>query len=224
MDISSRSGAPITPEALKGRMGNEPAGIDEVLSSLQGMIEENRSALKEALGSVKDNLDRFGKMSTQIEDLVKENRKEIGAAITNFGAMSERITALVDDNRQGIKQAVERFSEMSDQIGEMVKENRESIKAAAGKLPAAVDSVSSAMKSFGDAVEENRAGLKTAVDNIAKATPKLEHVADNLDVITTQIASGRGTMGKLVFEDTLHDKAVSTIDNLNQRLEELKPV
>jgi phospholipid/cholesterol/gamma-HCH transport system substrate-binding protein len=224
MDISSRSGSPITPDALKGRMGKEPAGIDEALASLQSMIEENRAGLKEAIGSVKDNLDRFGRMSTQIEDLVKENRAEIATAITNFGAMSGRISTLVDENREGVKQAVGRFSEMSDQITQLVKENRESIKAATERLPAAVDSVRSAMKSFGDAVEENRAGLKTAVDNIAKATPKLEHVADNLDVITTQIASGRGTVGKLVFEDTLHDKAVATIDSFNQRLEEIKPV
>jgi hypothetical protein len=80
------------------------------------------------------------------------------------------------------------------------------------------------MKSFGDAVEENRPNLKSAMADIAKATPKIEHIADNLDIITTQIASGHGTIGKLVFEDTLHDKAVQAVESLNERLEEIKPV
>ena len=31
-------------------------------------------------------------------------------------------------------------------------------------------------------------------------------------------------MGKLVFDDTAHDQAVMTIDNLNQRIEEVKPL
>jgi hypothetical protein len=113
---------------------------------------------------------------------------------------------------------------MSDQIGSMVEENRASLKLAIDKLPGTVDNVSAAMKSFGDAVDENRPNLKSAMADIAKATPKIEHIADNLDAITTQIASGHGTIGKLVFEDTLHDKAVQAVENLNERLEEIKPV
>jgi ABC-type transporter Mla subunit MlaD len=224
MEIASRSGVPITPDAVSQHTGQEPAGVDEVLSELKEVIAENRQGLKDAIGSVKDNLDRFGKASDQIEGLVKENRPEIAKAITNFSSMSERIGNLIEENREGVKKAIGHFDEMSDQISQMVVENRKSIKEAIDKLPGTVDNVSAAMKSFGDAVEENRPNLKSALSDIAKATPRIEHVADNLDVITTQIASGQGSVGKLIFEDTLHDKAVEAVDSLNQRLEEIKPV
>jgi hypothetical protein len=105
-----------------------------------------------------------------------------------------------------------------------VEENRYSLKSAIDRLPTAVDNVANAAKSIELAVEENRANLKQAVADIAAFTPKLDKVGANLEVITTQIASGKGTIGKLVFEDTLHDKAVAAIDNFNQRLEEVKPV
>jgi ABC-type transporter Mla subunit MlaD len=224
MDIASRSGVPITPEAVGQHTGQEPTGIDDVLTAVKEVIAENRQGLKDAIGSVKDNLDRFGKASDQIEGLVKENRPEITKAIANFSTMSERIGNLIEENREGIKKAIGHFDEMSDQISQLVAENRKSIKEAIDKLPGTVDNVSAAMKSFGDAVEENRPSLKSALSDIAKATPKIEHIADNLDLITTQIASGQGTVGKLIFEDTLHDKAVQAVDSLNQRLEEIKPV
>jgi ABC-type transporter Mla subunit MlaD len=224
MEIASRSGVPITPEAVGQHLGQEPAGVDEVLAEIKDVIAENRQGLKEAIGSVKDNLDRFGKASDQIEGLVKENRPEIAKAITNFSTMSERIGTLIDENREGVKKAIGHFDEAADQISQLVAENRTSIKEAIDKLPGTVGNVSSAMKSFGDAIEENRPNIKSALSDIAKATPKIEHVADNLDVITTQIASGQGSVGKLIFEDTLHDKAVQAVDSLNQRLEEIKPV
>jgi ABC-type transporter Mla subunit MlaD len=224
MEIASRSGVPITPEAVGQHTGQEPAGVDEVLSELQAVIAENRQGLKDAIGSVKDNLDRFGKASDQIEGLVKENRPEIAKAITNFSTMSERIGNLIEENREEVKKAIQHFDEMGDQISQLVAENRKSLKEAIDKLPGTVDNVSAAMKSFGDAVEENRPNIKSALSDIAKATPKVEHIADNLDLITTQIASGQGSVGKLIFEDTLHDKAVQAVDSLNQRLEEIKPV
>jgi ABC-type transporter Mla subunit MlaD len=224
LDIASKSGVPITPDAVSRHIGKEPAGVDEVLAEVQSVIAENRQGLKDAIGSVKENLDRFGKASTEIEELVKENRSEISKAITNFSTMSERIGTLIDENRDGVKQAIKNFDRMSDQIAAMVEENRTSLKTAIDKLPVTVDNVSSAMKSFGDAVEENRPSLKSAIADLAKATPKVEHIADNLDIITTQIASGQGTIGKLVFEDTLHDKAVQAVESLNERLEEIKPI
>ena len=47
---------------------------------------------------------------------------------------------------------------------------------------------------------------------------------DVLLCLTGQIAAGKGTLGKLVFEDTLHEKAVLAADNFNQRMEEIKPI
>lgn len=224
LDIASRSGQPISPELLKNQMGKEPAGIDEALGSVMTLIEENRTGIKEAIISVKDGLDRFGKMSTEIQELVKENRAEVKTAIANFGEMSERIAKLVEENREAVKSAITRFDEMSTQIRDLVKENRESIKATADKLPEAVDNVSGAAKSIKETVDENRKDIKTAVTNIAEAADKFEKVGANLEVITDQIASGKGTVGKLVFDDQLHDKTLNAVENFNQRMEEIKPV
>jgi archaellum component FlaC len=224
MDISSRSGRPITPEALNQHLGQDPVGIDEVLTSVQTLIEENRQNIKDTIATAKTSLDSFGKASDEIRGLVADNRKQVGEAIVNFSTMSQRIATLVEDNRDAIKTAIVRFEEMSKQIRELVEENRVAIKQAVDKLPVAVENVSNAAKTIDDTVNENRADLKKTVSNLADATAKFDRVGDNLDVITTQIASGKGTVGKLVFEDTLHDKTVTAVENFNDRLEEIRPV
>jgi ABC-type transporter Mla subunit MlaD len=224
MDISSRSGRPITPESLNQHIGQDPVGIDEVLTSVRGLIEENRQGIKDTIATAKTSLDSFGKASDEIKGLVADNRKQVGEAITNFSLMSERIAKLVEDNRVAVADAIKRFEEMSRQIRDLVEENRASIKQAADKLPEAVANVSSAAKTIDETVTENRADLKKTVSNLADATAKFDRVGENLDIITTQIASGKGTVGKLVFEDTLHDKTVAAVDSFSDRLEEVKPV
>jgi ABC-type transporter Mla subunit MlaD len=224
MDIASRSGRPITPEALTRHMGQDPVGIDEVFASVQSLIEENRQNIKDTIATAKTSLDSFGKASDEIRGLVADNRKQVGEAITNFSAMSDRIAKLVDQNRGSIADAIKRFEEMSKQIRDLVEENRVAIKKAADKLPEFVDNVAAAAKTIDETVTENRADLKKTVSNLADATAKFDRVGENLDVITTQIASGKGTIGKLVFEDTLHDKTVAAVDSFSDRLEEVKPV
>ncbi|HEX3133306.1 MAG TPA: MlaD family protein, partial [Planctomycetota bacterium] len=102
MDIASRSGRPITPEALTQHIGQDPVGIDEVFASVQSLIEENRQNIKETIATAKTSLDSFGKTSDEIKGLVSDNRKQMNEAITNFSAMSDRIAKLVDENREAI--------------------------------------------------------------------------------------------------------------------------
>lgn len=224
MEIASRSGRPITPESLAQHIGQDPVGIDEVFATVKSLIDENRQNIKDTITTAKTSLDSFGKASDEIKGLVADNRKQVGDAITNFSLMSERIAKLVEDNRGSIADAIKRFEEMSQQIRDLVEENRIAIKQAADKLPEFVDNVAAAAKTIDDTVTENRADLKKTVSNLADATAKFDRVGDNLDIITTQIASGKGTIGKLVFENALHDKTVAAVDSFNDRLEEVKPV
>ncbi len=224
IDISSRSGRPITPALLESHRGEDPVGVDEVLASVQSLIQENRAGIKEAIASANTALGNFGSMSKEIQELVAENRTEVKTAIVNFSQMSDGINKLVEENRTAIKEAVVRFEEMSRQIRDLVDENRVAIKDAVDKLPEAVKNVSSAAKTIDETVTENRADIKRTVENLAEATAKFDRVGENLDVITTQIASGKGTVGKLVFEDTLHDRTLAAVENFNDRLEEVKPV
>lgn len=216
LDIRSPGGQPITEQAMQGAWGIEGAGISEAVASVQGLIEDNRAAVNQAITA-------FGEASGQIRDLVKENRAIVTAALGNINRASDQIAGLVAENRETVKGALKNIEGMSGQIQDMVKENRSDVKAAMAALPATVQNFGNASKRVEELLAENQRDLRRAIENLASFAPKLDRIGTNLEVITTQIAEGKGTIGKLVMDDQLHGKAVAAADNLNARLEEVKP-
>jgi phospholipid/cholesterol/gamma-HCH transport system substrate-binding protein len=50
---------------------------------------------------------------------------------------------------------------------------------------------------------------------------KISKIADNLDVITQDIAQGKGSIGKFVADDTLYTRANAAVDSLNRIVADL---
>ncbi|MBA3708275.1 MAG: MCE family protein [Planctomycetes bacterium] len=225
LSIISKTGKPIGIGKKETEShGIEPVSIDETMVSIRAMVEENRAEIKKTIVSLREGVQKFGDMSEQVRDMVKENRTQISGTIVNVSGMAESIRDLVRKNNETITQAIANIKDMAKQMNEMVAENREQIKITIARFAVAGDNVGKAAKSIETAVDENRDSLKKTMDGLAKVGPRLDKISENLELVTTQIAQGKGTVGKLVFEDTLHDKAVQTIDNFNQRLEEVKPI
>jgi phospholipid/cholesterol/gamma-HCH transport system substrate-binding protein len=81
------------------------------------------------------------------------------------------------------------------------------------KLDSAAGGIQNITKNFAGDEIKNMFG---ALDNILtekKDTIKL--TIDNMKNISGQIASGQGTIGKLIYTDTLHNTALDTVSNLN---------
>ncbi|MBA3708005.1 MAG: MCE family protein [Planctomycetes bacterium] len=179
----------------------------------------------------KNSVASFGQAAGEIRDLIAENRKEIAQAIINVRRMSDNLDHLVSDNQALVNQVLTRLDEMGRQVSELVAENRANVKESTARLPAAIDHLGAGGKAIADAgvqardlIAENRADLRLIAGRLASAAPKVDRIATDLQAVTDQIASGKGTVGKLVMEDTAHDKVVKATDSLTERLEELKPI
>ncbi len=210
LEILSATGNPITPEATKTVDGVVPVGVDEALSSVQKLVDENRAEIQKAIIALREGMQAFGEMSGQVRDAVKENRDQLRATLKNIGDAAGTLDGTVTENRDNIKAAILNLRIMGDRIATVVGDNREQIKILLETFTRAGGKVEGAAGEIEGAIVENRPNLKKTIDSTA--------------VIATQVASGEGTIGKLVFEDTLHTKAEATLDNANQRLEEIKPL
>lgn len=51
---------------------------------------------------------------------------------------------------------------------------------------------------------------------IEEARPKINGVLDNLNEITGKVASGKGTAGKLIYEETAHSQIVAAVDTIQK--------
>lgn len=217
-------GISIANANLEAVTGKDPLSLNDAIASLSEILEENRQNIRDAIDKLPVAVGNFADMSGEIRDVVKENRMGVKKAVDNFGELADNANQMVQENREGIKKAVDNLGDAGSEIKEMVAENRENLKATVDKLPAAVESITETSDEIGAAVKENREGLKKTVDNIAEFSPKLNRIGTQVEKVTKHISEGKGTIGKLVFEDTLHGKAEDALTSVSQRMEELKPL
>lgn len=81
------------------------------------------------------------------------------------------------------------------------------------KLDAAADSVGSITNLFGGDNFQNLLGPFT--DFLKDNSPRLTAILGNVQLVTKQIADGKGTLGMLVSDDKLYAAAVETMTNMN---------
>jgi len=72
------------------------------------------------------------------------------------------------------------------------------------------------IKRFGDAFSGDKISnlIGPLVDFVKQNSSNLGGTISNIDNITAQIASGQGTVGKLIYEQTLYNSAADTVSNL----------
>jgi phospholipid/cholesterol/gamma-HCH transport system substrate-binding protein len=91
-------------------------------------------------------------------------------------------------------------------------EEQPDLNAVMAKLNDAADGI----KRFGDAFSGDKISnlIGPLVDFVQQNSGNLGGAISNIDNITAEIASGRGTVGKLIYTDTLYTSALTTVSNL----------
>ena len=81
---------------------------------------------------------------------------------------------------------------------------------------AKLDDAAEGIKRFGDAFSGDKISnlIGPLVDIVKQNSGNIGGAISNIDNITAQIASGQGTVGKLIYTDTLYTSALTTVSNL----------
>lgn len=95
-----------------------------------------------------------------------------------------------------------------------------------GDLMSRLDSVASGVegltKSFSG--EEISKLFGPLTDFMKQNQSNITSIVQNMQEVTTEMAEGRGTFGKLVRDPTLYNEAVNTVTNIASAVEEVKPL
>ena len=83
----------------------------------------------------------------------------------------------------------------------------------AGGIEKATESIS------GESFEKLLAPL---TDFVKENSPRLTAILSNIKTISTQVAEGKGTVGRLINEDTFYQSALVAVTNLNDTASEIK--
>jgi phospholipid/cholesterol/gamma-HCH transport system substrate-binding protein len=124
----------------------------------------------------------------------------IARLLDSLEATSAEIRALVAENRVNVSATVANFNQVSSTL--------------ARELPRLASEMERTVDQISGLVQENRGDVKGSLSNIRELTSHLQTSVDNLNKITGTIASGEGTVGKLVNKDEAYNKVVSTLDSI----------
>jgi phospholipid/cholesterol/gamma-HCH transport system substrate-binding protein len=91
-------------------------------------------------------------------------------------------------------------------------EEQPDLNAIMAKLDSAATGIENFGKSFSGEKIENLVG--PLIDFVKQNGGNLGGSISNIENITTQIASGQGTVGKLIYDQTLYNSAMDTVSNL----------
>lgn len=90
------------------------------------------------------------------------------------------------------------------------------------KLDRAASGIESFGKSFSGDKIDNILGPLT--DFFKQNSSHIGSVVTNIENVTSQIASGQGTVGKLIYQDALYNSAISTVTNLQDTIGQVRGV
>jgi phospholipid/cholesterol/gamma-HCH transport system substrate-binding protein len=102
----------------------------------------------------------------------------------------------------------------------LVGKEQADLSAVMAKLDAAADGVQNMTKSFSG--EEFSKLLGPISELVTDSKPKIAAILGNVQNITTTIADGKGTVGKLVKDDELYNKAYSVVTNIDASTGDLR--
>jgi phospholipid/cholesterol/gamma-HCH transport system substrate-binding protein len=131
----------------------------------------------------------------------------LGDLVSSIRQTSDELRAVIVENRQSLGGTVKNFERFSSTLAEDLPRLTSQIERVLGQVDAVL--------------AENRGNLKDSMGNIKELTAKVQTSVDNLNEITGKIASGEGTIGKLVNSDEAHDELISALDSVKSGVDTL---
>lgn len=177
----------------------------------EGFFQPGESLLPE----VSFDIEQLGKMFLS----VGEDVKALGESIKTILGKEESTTS--------VQSALEDFSELTSSLKELLAENRQGIKQGIQNTTRAVDSfekkvgdISKNLEEFiavmKDVVEENRDSVKLNLEKIKDLIEKTEESFRLLNESLEKINKGEGTLGKLIQDPDLYNRAEGVMEDLEQ--------
>ena len=104
----------------------------------------------------------------------------------------------------------------------LMTEEQPDLNAVMAKLDSAATGIQNLTKSFTPDTIDNLLGPLT--DFVKQNSGHISGAISNIESISGQIASGQGTVGKLIYEDSLYASALTTVTNLQDTVAEVRQV
>lgn len=125
--------------------------------------------------------------------LAGETEQNLQSALRNMAALTEELKGLAAENRET--------------VGRLLGNADKTIQSLDARLQSVTDDIDRASAGLNGLLDENRTGVKESLDRLQAVLDKIRQSVDLLNGSLEKIRNGEGTLGKLVNDPGLYDKA-----------------
>lgn len=177
----------------------------------EGFLQSGDSLLPE----VSFDIEQLGKMFLSVGEDVKalgesiktilgeeESPTSVQDALKNFSALTSNLKEFLTENRQGVRQGIQSTTRAVDSFEKKV-----------GDISQDLEEFVAVMKEM---VEENRGSIKLNLEKIKDLIEKTEESLRLLNESLEKINKGEGTVGKLIQDPDLYQRAEGTMRDIEK--------
>jgi len=187
-----------------GLMGEKVIAVDLKLTGRQLSERDTIQGVYElGLGEVMTGM---GSTITEVTQLAEELRLvtqtltkdgHLNEMIRNFATTSEQLRAVVAENRQQLRTTLADFSATARTAKGLTTDREADLRRALDQFT-------------------------VAADNMATLSTRLDSLRASIQIITSKVENGEGTLGKLVNDDKLYADVNSSVQSLKTLIEDIK--
>lgn len=161
---------------------------------------------------IDDAMARFNSIGVSLDEaLTAMNPTASGETVRQLLASLETtaatIRAVVETNQSQFAGTMQNFRSFSAVLAE--------------ELPRISEQTAQVISKFEEILEENRGDVRFSMERLAEATETLRQSLEHFETISGQIASGKGTVGKLLNDEAAHDQLVDTLASVESGVGQL---
>ncbi|MEA2164782.1 MAG: phospholipid/cholesterol/gamma-HCH transport system substrate-binding protein [Thermoanaerobaculia bacterium] len=160
---------------------------------------------------------------------------QVSAIATDVKAITESLRGVMAGpaGQQRLVDIVENVRTITEQVRDLVAANRSNVDATVAnaraiteslrvEIPRLASSIDRMATQMNGTVGENREDVRHIVENLRTLSADLKTTSDNLNNVTTQIRSGEGTVGKLLYSNEAHDRLTAALGSVESGVNELR--
>ena len=172
--------------------GSQPASIDQVTDQISAIATDVKAITSSLRNSIGTQTGQ-----AQLQDIV-----------ANVDAITKQVRELIAANRTNV---------------DATMKNAEAITASLRtQIPRLADSIERVANAMSATVTENRSEVHHTIENLRALSADLKTTSENLGAITTQMRSGQGTVGKLLYSDETANRLNTALASVEGGVNELK--
>ncbi len=176
------------------------------LHALRQIVTEQKTQT-----AFKNAIQRFGSLSTKIDDLLTTTSSDIRVLTTTLRESSTNLERLIEETREMVSELQLTVDETRDTAVSGFHELTRDISQAGSDVSAASKSVEKTSDEISLLLNNQQQNLSRTLTNLAEST-------ELLSMTLRRIESGEGTLGKIVQDETAYRELLTSLKELNEIL------